>query len=221
MGKKIIRVSPSILACDFKNLDKEMNKIIKAKADWVHLDVMDGVFVNNISFGTPIAKAIKDYPIFKDVHLMICDPLKYVDVFASLGADLITFHLETVKSKRKIKELINKIHNLGLACGISIKPNTEVSEILPYLASIDLVLVMSVEPGFGGQSFMENALPKIKELREYIDNNCLEALIEVDGGIDNNTGKKCIENGADVLVAGSYIFKNENIKEAIKSLKKA
>ena len=155
------------------------------------------------------------------LFLKICDSLKYVDVFASLGADLITFHLETVKSKRKIKELINKIHNLGLACGISIKPNTKVSEILPYLASIDLVLVMSVEPGFGGQSFMENALPKIKELREYIDNNCLEALIEVDGGIDNNTGKKCIENGADVLVAGSYIFKNENIKEAIKSLKKA
>lgn len=220
MAKKMIRVAPSLLSANFKNLNADMIKIIKAKADWIHIDVMDGIFVNNISFGTPIAEAIKDYPIFKDVHLMICDPLKYVDNFINNKADLITFHYEAVKTKRKINELIRKIQNAGVACGISIKPDTPVEVLYPFMDKIDLVLIMSVEPGFGGQTFNESALNKISTLRKYIDDNCLECLIEVDGGINNKTAKKALDAGVDVLVSGSYIFKAENIKDAIKELKR-
>ena len=221
MGKKMIRVAPSLLACNFKQLDKEMNKIIKANADWVHLDVMDGIFVDNISFGIPIAKAIQDYPIFKDVHLMICDPLKYVDGFIDCGADLITFHYEALKSKAKINALIRKIQEKGVACGMSIRPNTPVEALYPFLNKLDLVLVMSVEPGFGGQKFMPDALEKIEKLRKYIDDNYLECLVEVDGGINDKTAKLCIDKGVDVLVAGSHIFSSEDYKKTIRELKKA
>lgn len=219
MAKKIIRVAPSLLAADFLHLDKEMKRIISSKANWLHLDIMDGSFVNNISYGTPILQSIKDYQIFKDVHLMIQNPDKCIKTFVDLNADLITFHYEAIKSKRIINKLINTIHEYGLACGISIKPNTPVSVLLPYLKKIDVVLVMSVEPGFGGQKFEDSSLDKIKELRNIIDENGYICLIEVDGGINDKTAKLVKDAGVDVIVSGSYLFKSDNMKKLIKEMK--
>ncbi len=212
----MIKISPSILSCDFARLKDDIDSVIDY-VEYLHIDVMDGIFVNNISFGIPVIKSIRPhYTKVFDTHLMIVKPERYIDRFASAGADLITFHVEATENP---KEVIDMIHAKGLKAGISIRPKTKLEEILPYLASVELVLVMSVEPGFGGQKFDPTALEKIKWLKNFKCNNNLEYEIEVDGGINNETAKMCVEAGADVLVSGSYIFKATNKKEIIESLK--
>lgn len=216
--KRNIAVAPSILAADFWNLEQEITRVAETEATYLHFDVMDGHFVNNISFGVPVLKAIaKKHHLINDVHLMIENVARYLDAFMDAGADIITFHLEAV-NEDEIEKLILRIHERGLKVGISLKPKTAVKEILPYLNQIDLVLVMSVEPGFGGQSFIEESLNKISELREFIDNHNLSCLIEVDGGINDTTAPRCIQSGADILVSGSYIFGANDIKESVRKL---
>ena len=213
-----IIVSASLLACDFSNLAFEIKRAEDAGVDWIHYDVMDGHFVPNISFGYSIlsnVRAVTD--LFIDVHLMITDPGQYLDEFINAGADLITFHIEAVSSVQEARVLIQRIHDAGCLSSISIKPGTDVEAVKPFLDDLDMVLVMSVEPGFGGQSFNPSALDKITELKEI--RNDRRYLIEVDGGINENTANLCRGAGADVLVAGSYVFKAENRQEAIDSLK--
>ena len=214
----MVKVAPSVLSANFAELKKDLDSIQKYGADWIHYDVMDGHFGPNISFGYSILKDVsKVTNLFLDVHLMISDPKKYVDEFIKAGADLITFHIEAMESEEKTRELIEYIHQHNKHVGISIKPATPVSAIEKYLNDLDLVLVMSVEPGFGGQSFQDMAIAKIKELKDKRQD--AHYLIEVDGGINAQTGKLCKDAGADVLVAGSYVFNADNRQAAIDSLK--
>lgn len=212
-----VEVSVSVLGADLTDMRKFLSSLDESGTDMLHFDVMDGVFVPNLSYGMPVLKDMdRCTDLFMDVHLMINDPAKYVKNFAESGADLITFHVESISD---ISETIKLIKSLGIKAGISIKPATPVSDIEKYLSDIDLVLVMTVEPGFGGQSFMEDMIPKIKELDKYRKENDLTYKIEVDGGINNITGKKCADAGADVLVSGSYVLKSENMKEKVTLLK--
>lgn len=212
MANKLI--APSILSADFANLEKEVKAIATAGADWVHVDVMDGNFVPNITIGIPVVESLKKVsPLPLDVHLMIEKPERYLEAFVKAGSDYLTIHVESCE---KPLEALQKIRQLGAKAGITLRPGTKLELIRPLLGEVDLVLVMTVEPGFGGQSFMSDQVIKIQQLKKLREENAYAYLIEVDGGVNEKTVAQCKE--ADVLVAGSYIFKND-YKSAIELLK--
>ena len=214
----MIKISPSILSADFAILGQEARDMDAAGVEMLHIDVMDGHFVPNITYGAPVYKMIrKDFKGIFDVHLMISEPLKYVEDFANAGADMITFHVECDSD---IQATIDKIKACGKQVGLVLKPKTPASALKPYLDQLDMVLVMTVEPGFGGQSFMYDMMPKVKEIREMITATGKEIDLEVDGGVNAETAKICVENGANVLVAGSYLFKHKGkYAEAVATLR--
>ena len=216
-----VKIAPSILSADFRHLEEEIKLVESLGAEWLHFDVMDGHFVPNISFGQPVLKGIaKCHNMINDVHIMISDPFKYAPEFIKAGADILTFHYEACANDKEVFQVIDLIHDYGAKAGLSIKPNTPIDKVLPFLYSLDLVLIMSVEPGFGGQSFIDSSVSKILRLRDYIDeNNIKNVLIEVDGGINEETAKLCKLAGVDVLVAGSYLFGHEDIKDRIEKLR--
>jgi len=212
----MLKIYPSILSADFGILKEELKELERSGADGVHIDVMDGHFVNNISFGIPVLKSIRKYTkMFLDVHLMIQNPEKYIKAFCDAGSDAITFHVEAVNN---VLEVISEVKKLGIKAGVSIKPATEIPDI-KILSKIDSILVMSVEPGFGGQKYIESADLKIQELKKIKDMNNLKFEIIVDGGINFDNAMNVKNNGADVLVAGSAVFNANNKFEAIKRLK--
>ena len=203
----MIKVAPSILSADFVNLERDIRHIAACGADYVHIDVMDGLFVPNITIGIPVVAAIRkitDLPL--DVHLMIDRPLRYVEQFCDAGADILTIHAEADTEENNI-EALRRIRAKGVRAAVSIKPNTPASAIDPYMDLMDMILVMTVEPGFGGQKFMADMMPKVRALRKIIDVRCPGVELEVDGGVNLDTGRTCVEAGANVLVAGSALFK--------------
>ncbi len=210
-------IAPSVLSANFGNLNKDIELINRSDADWFHLDVMDGVFVPNISFGFPIIKAIKKLstkPL--DVHLMIVNPDNYTLAFKEVGADILTVHLEACSH---LHRSIQNIKNLGMKVGVAINPHTPIESLKDIISDIDLVCLMSVNPGFGGQKFIENTFEKVRNLKLLIEQKKSNALIEIDGGVDLKNYKKLIESGANVLVAGNTVFNSENPTETIKLLK--
>ena len=212
--KKLV-IAPSILSLDYSKTSEQLEELDKSNAKWMHFDVMDGHFVPNLTFGPDLLKGFKKaVDMVMDVHIMVDDPEMVSEMFAKAGADVITFHLEAVKDIDACIALCRKIREKGIMAGVSVKPKTGVEELLPYLKEMDLVLIMSVEPGFGGQSFMPETLDKVRALRERIEVENLNTRIEIDGGINADTAKLAVDAGVDTLVAGSYVFKN-GIKETV------
>jgi len=214
---RVIKIAPSILSADFANLERDIKRI--DTADYVHVDVMDGLFVPNITIGIPVVKSIRpttDLPL--DVHLMIDRPVRYVEEFCKVGADIVTVHVEADTQENTLKAL-DLIHACGKKAGVVLKPKTPAEAVLPFIDRCDIVLVMTVEPGFGGQSFMADMMPKLKQIRQWIDEKGLDCELEVDGGVDPVTCKTVIENGANVLVAGSAVYKAADLPARIKELR--
>lgn len=211
-----IKIAPSILAADFANLQRDIEMVNQSEAHWFHIDIMDGVFVPNISFGMPVLQAItKHAKKTIDVHLMIVDPDRYIKTFADLGANILTVHYEACTH---LHRTLQGIKAEGMQAGVALNPHTNVSVLEDTIKDIDLVCLMSVNPGFGGQSFIENTYKKVKQLKEIIERNGASTKIEIDGGVTDKNASQLVEAGADVLVAGSFVFKSENPLETIKTL---
>ena len=217
MNKQAL-IAPSVLAADFANLQRDIEMINISEADWFHIDIMDGVFVPNISFGMPVLEAINKHAKKTiDVHLMIVDPDRYIKTFKDLGSDILTVHYEACTH---LHRTLQAIKAEGMKAGVALNPHTNVALLEDVINDIDLVCIMSVNPGFGGQSFIENTYKKVKQLKEIITRNGASTLIEIDGGVTNKNAKQLAEAGADVLVAGSYVFKAEDPIATIADLKK-
>ena len=213
-------IAPSLLSADKEHLEDEILKVEALGCEYIHWDIMDGIFVPNTAIPLEAVKAnAKVHKMVNDVHIMVADPMKVAPEFIEAGADIVTFHFEALECPVCCKKLIDKIHSLGCKAGISIKPKTNVKVLKELVKYVDLVLIMSVEPGKGGQAFIPSALSKIKKLRKWIDKDNLNCLIEVDGGINDKTGQKCRKAGADILVAGSYLYGHDDIKERVESLR--
>ncbi|MFV0271543.1 MAG: ribulose-phosphate 3-epimerase [Macellibacteroides fermentans] len=211
------KIAPSLLSADFLNLQRDVEMINNSDADWLHLDIMDGVFVPNISFGFPVLNALKDVckkPM--DVHLMIVEPQKFINEVAATGAYMMNVHYEACTH---LHRTITAIKEAGMKAGVTLNPHTPVSLLEDIIQELDMVLLMSVNPGYGGQRFIEHSVEKVKELKKLIDRKGLATLIEVDGGVNAETGKRLVEAGADVLVAGNYVFKSPDPVETIRQLK--
>ena len=213
----MVKIAPSILSADFANLERDIQRI--SAADYVHVDVMDGMFVPNITIGIPVVKSLRPTTALPlDVHLMIVEPVRYVEQFCDAGADLVTVHVES-DTPENIHAAIDKIHAKGKKAGIVLKPKTPAEAALPYLEKVELILVMTVEPGFGGQKFMADMMPKVSAIRSWIDEKNPACELEVDGGVDPETCKTCIAAGANVLVAGSAVYKAADIPARIAALR--
>ena len=209
-------IAPSVLAADFSNLQRDIEMINESDADWFHIDIMDGVFVPNISFGMPVLRDIKKHAKKTlDVHLMIVNPDQYIETFSKLGADILTVHWEACTHMHRT---IQAIKAAGMKAGIALNPHSSVNQLKDIIKDIDVVCLMSVNPGFGGQSFIENTFDKEKELKDLIQSTGPECQIEIDGGVTNKNAKKLVQAGANILVAGSYVFKNSNPTETISKL---
>ena len=211
-------IAPSLLAADFSNLQRDIEMINESDADWFHIDIMDGVFVPNISFGMPVLRDIKKHAKKTlDVHLMIVNPDQYIETFSELGADILTVHLEACTHMHRT---IQAIKATGMKAGIALNPHSSVNQLKDVIKDIDVVCLMSVNPGLGGQSFIENTFDKVKELKELIQSTGSDCQIEIDGGVTNENAEKLVHAGANILVAGSYVFKSSNPTETISKLSK-